>query len=174
MGKLVSILMIVLGLVVGFAGAYLAMPIIRPGYVDELRSRLDSLGMPPDTSMAVVDSVASVSARPATPDTMSSMYEELQRVRRQAEALAKQNAQLASRIDSVLGTQSDVSKLAATLGAMEDRDLEDLVQTLDEKVLIAVYTQSSRKNQARLLSKIPPDKAARLIRALFDERRSQH
>lgn len=173
MGKLLTPLMIVIGLILGFAGAYFAMPIIRPAYVEELQTRLDSLNAPPDTSTVQVDQ-----SMPTDPDqgvsdedSLNELRQELELVKREAEILAGHNNRLTSRIDSVLGQEAAVTQLAGTLSAMEDKELEELVASLDEKVLIAVYSASNRKNQARLLSKIPPEQAARVIQALFDERK---
>ncbi len=164
----------VFGLALGFAGAYFAMPMIRPDYVDELRTRMDSLNAPPDTTMAAVaNSEGQAAVRISDKDSINVLRTELESVKMEAKELADHNTRLAARIDSVLGQRSAVANLAATLGAMEDKELGKLVSGLDESVLIAVYSESSRKNQARLLSKIPPDQAARLIRALFDERKNK-
>jgi hypothetical protein len=173
MGKLITILLIVFGLGLGFAGAYFAMPIIRPGYVEELRARLDSLNSPPDTTAIDSSNVAMpIGIAPISDaDSIVALRQELASVKSEAKELADYNNRLAAHIDSVLGQRTAVAQLAATLSAMEDKDLEELVASLDESVLIAVYSESNRKNQARLLSKIPPDQAARLIRALFDERK---
>lgn len=161
----------IVGVAVGFVGAYLAMPVIRPDFVNELQTRLDSLGMEMDSTTVATTEPDAAEQEPDG-DSLTTLRTELESMKAEALALAEHNEELAMRLDSLIGKKEAVAQLATTLGAVEDKELGPLVQSLSDELLVAVYTSSNRKNQARILSNIPAEQAARLIQGLFESNKN--
>ena len=174
MGKLAPILLILVGLAGGFAGVYFGMPALRPGYVEKLNARLDSLRMLSDSTAVTADSLATeqpLSDEVAMLDSLKRMRERLDELEQQSAAIAASREQLAGTLDSLSATGGEAAEIASTLSILEDGELAKVVGELDESVLRSLYVTASRKNKARLLKAMPPDRAGRLIRSLFDDSR---
>lgn len=60
--------------------------------------------------------------------------------------------------------QTDAAELAATLTRMEDDALKGIVQRLDGRSFVKLYTAASSRNQGRLLGALTPAQAASFVR----------
>ena len=60
--------------------------------------------------------------------------------------------------------QADAAELAATLTRMEDEALRGIVQRLDGRSFVKLYTAASSRNQSRLLGALTPAQAAAFVR----------
>jgi hypothetical protein len=173
MGKLAPILLIVLGLAGGFAGVYFGMPAIRPGYVKDLNARLDSLRALSDTTALMQDSLV-VEGPYATDilmlDSLNRMRQRLEELEQQSAEIAASRQRLAGTLDSLSAHGGEAAEIASTLSILEDSELAGVVSELDDDVLRSLYVTASRKNKARLLQAMPPERAGHLIRSLFDHK----
>jgi flagellar motility protein MotE (MotC chaperone) len=171
MGKILSIALVIAGLVVGFLGSYFAMPLLRPAYVEAINARLDSLSTPADTLATTADSTGPDTSDEGLIESMEDSLARLQRrvdeLKRQSDAALSSRSKLEAQVDSLSEVRSDATELASALTQLEDKELAKVVGELDDRVLKALYLEASRKNQARILQAMPPDRAARFIRMLY-------
>lgn len=172
MGKLAPIALVLLGLIGGFAGAYFGMPKVRPEYVKDLYARYDSIRALGDTTAVTMDSM---SVAPGTPsgamllDSLQRLRNRIQELEQHSNQIDESRQELAVRLDSLTQVGGDAAEIASTLTILEDDELSHVVEKLDDDVLRALYVTASRKNKARLLRAMPPERAGHLIRSLFDD-----
>ena len=68
--------------------------------------------------------------------------------------------------------QTDAAELAATLTRMEDDALQGIVQRLDGRSFVKLYSAASSRNQGRLLGALTPAQAAAFVRTQLPGGRS--
>ncbi len=170
MSKLAPVALLLVGLSAGFAGVYFGMPKIRPAYVEGLHVKFDSLRALADTSVIAVDSVATDTTLDETAmlDSLSELRAQIARLEQQSAEIAASRERLSGTLDSLATTGGEAAEIAATLSILEDDELAEVVNKLDDRVLRSLYVTASRKNKARLLKAMPPERAGKLIRSLFD------
>lgn len=74
--------------------------------------------------------------------------------------------ELEERLDSLQTRRVDASELNASLTKLEDKQLGNILVSLDLEVVEMLYMQASARERSRLLQHLPPDQAARFVRTL--------
>ncbi|MBX2818741.1 MAG: hypothetical protein KTR29_03640 [Rhodothermaceae bacterium] len=178
-----AILVSIVFFIVGLAATYFAMPMIAPEMVDEVQHRLDSLaeaeskllamdsllanGYMPD-SLMVSDSLPSISMLSGLRDSLSQLMGMLEDERQQKDTLLFRIQSMEQRWVDLSAKYAEAGQMSNTITKMEDKELEELLEKLDDDVLESMYIEASARNRARLLQMLPADKAALLVNRLTD------
>ena len=127
------------------------------------------------TASASADSLGAVACAPdsATVVPLAADVEAMQERLAVAEAQADSLRRVMSEHqETATLAQTDAAELAATLTRMEDDALKGIVQRLDGRSFVKLYTAATSRNQGRLLGALTPAQAASFVRTQLPGGRS--
>ncbi|MEO0557934.1 MAG: hypothetical protein AAF170_07100 [Bacteroidota bacterium] len=115
---------------------------------------------PADSSATTACAPDSATVAPLAAD-VEAMQNRLALAEAQADSLRRV---MAEHQELAMLAQTDAAELAATLTRMEDDALQGIVQRLDGRSFVKLYTAASSRNQGRLLGALTPAQAASFVR----------
>jgi len=183
-----------LAFILGFAGIYFAMPSLNPDLVSKTRHQLDSLSLL-NTDVQNLDSTEVDTLRlllspldslqnqnRAWQDTLqlqevtiSNLEDSLRQAHKRMNTMEEGQSNLLSRInelikrlDSLEAKRAEAKGLSTTLPKLETKELSAILGQLDMNVLQMLYAEASERNRPIILASLPADRAAGLVRRLFN------
>ena len=164
----------------GILATFYAMPYISPDLVERTQWRLDSLEMVkngtfPDSLLAQEDEWPIDSTTLVKPlnvmltglrDSLQTLQSSLGTEIVTKDSLMQRMLDMEKRWDLLEAKYDEARQMSGTLSKLEDRELEALLENLDDDVLESLYVEASNRNRTRLLQMMPADKAASLVNAL--------
>ena len=189
---IIGLIVAFVSFVIGLSVFYWAMPKVAPDVVNSTKVHLDSLGLIDyelpdslkiaaaleDSTSAIPDSLLeqeTISALPEKVDSVSVLTDSLQTVQQlledtqsEVQVLRDQMEQLQQQIESLETKRVQAESISATLSKLEDEQLGAILKDLSSEILEMIYTESSARNQTKLLQAMPPERAASFVRSLVD------
>lgn len=119
---------------------------------------------------ALADSTAAADA--ALPPIAATLADSVAALQTRLLAAERERDALRTRLDArgqqQARTDAQVSELAGTLTALEDKELGAILAQLDIAVVRALYDRTSARNRTRLLKAMAPERAARFVQQLVE------
>ncbi len=177
---IIAILATTILFILGIFATFYTMPYIAPDLVEQTQWRIDSTQMVKDGTFPdsllnpeevwPIDTVTLVKPLnvllTGLRDSLDTLGSSLGNEIVTKDSLLARVQEMEKRWDMLQAKYDEAKQMSTTISKLEDRELAELLATLDEEVLESLYVEASARNRTRLLQMMPAEKAAVLVNAL--------